>query len=60
MSQLATKVSTLLAKVLRLDRAADEPVVATAASNVAGEALPRYGVSDEPLQCTQLVRASAR
>ncbi|MFO7567053.1 MAG: hypothetical protein R6X02_30695 [Enhygromyxa sp.] len=51
MSELATKVSKLLAAVLRPSYAQhDEPVVATAPSNAAGEALPTYGQADRPPQ----------
>jgi anaerobic selenocysteine-containing dehydrogenase len=48
MSKLAAKVSKLLAGVLRLERGADEPVIATTRSNAGGEALPSYGHAGGP------------
>jgi anaerobic selenocysteine-containing dehydrogenase len=41
-ARLAKKISKLLGRVLALDHA-DEPVIATAPTNAAGEALPTYG-----------------
>ena len=60
MSQLATKVSKLLTRVLGLDRSSDEPVVATAESNAGGEALPTYGQADKPPKLLEVDHGDGR
>jgi anaerobic selenocysteine-containing dehydrogenase len=48
-STLAAKVAKLFAAVLRPGYAQhDEPIIATAPSNAAGEALPSFGTADRP------------
>ena len=46
MTALADKIAKLFERILGLERA-DEPVIASEATNVAGEALPRFGEADE-------------
>ena len=61
MSTLAAKISKLLTGVLRLDRRADEPVIATAPTNAAGEALPSFGLApSEPVSMIDVDHGDGR
>lgn len=61
---VARKIGKLLAAALRLDRKADEPVIATDETNAGGQALPTYGVGgdgvDTPVDMTEVRHPDGR
>ncbi|MFV8752691.1 hypothetical protein ACNOYE_19255 [Nannocystaceae bacterium ST9] len=60
MSALADKLAKLFERILGLERA-DEPVIATESTNVAGEALPSFGPGEgEPVNMIEVEQADGR